>query len=212
MEGVTGRRQTKSAAVVPPVRGPRGKPVESRRGPATVAGQPVPRSHSQACGEGGTARSARSLQTREPGNLPGGAKCFHLFERKRGAPAAVPRLPALPATILDRMIVSRGVLGAQFGAGALGGVVELLPRAARGTWAGGAEASVGSFGTERLALDAAMPVGNGSALLAVQGDRTSGDFEYARQRTPEIPGSPYFGFTRENADATRGSGLLRISQ
>src|SRR2546430_13656198 len=70
MEGVTGRRQTKSAAVVPPVRGPRGKPVESRRGPATVAGQPVPRSHSQACGEGGTARSARSLQTREPGNLP----------------------------------------------------------------------------------------------------------------------------------------------
>ena len=121
-------------------------------------------------------------------------------------------LSTLPATILDRMIVSRGVLGAQFGAGALGGVVELLPRAARGTWAGGAEASVGSFGTERLALDAAMPVGNGSALLAVQGDRTSGDFEYARQRTPEIPGSPYFGFTRENADATRGSGLLRISQ
>ncbi|TMA13641.1 MAG: TonB-dependent receptor, partial [Deltaproteobacteria bacterium] len=67
-------------------------------------------------------------------------------------------LSSLPSTILDRMIVSRGVLGAQFGAGALGGVVELLPRAARGTWAGGAEASVGSFGTERLALDAAMPV------------------------------------------------------
>src|SRR5438309_11409144 len=101
MEGVTRRRQTKSAAVVPPVRGPRGERAEGRRGPATVAGQPVPRSHSQACGEGGTARSARSLQTREPGNLPGGAKRFHLFERKRGARAAVPRLPALSAALCD---------------------------------------------------------------------------------------------------------------
>src|SRR5437588_11794417 len=101
MEGVTGRRQTKSAAVVPPVRGPRGKPVESRRGPATVAGQPVPSSHSRACGEGGTARSASALQTREPGNLPGGAKRFHLFERKRRARAAVPRLPALPPAVGD---------------------------------------------------------------------------------------------------------------
>jgi len=121
-------------------------------------------------------------------------------------------LSSIPATLLDRMVVSRGVLGAQFGAGALGGVLELLPRSARGTWAGGAEAAVGSFGTERLALDAAMPAGNGSAVVALQGDRTSGDFEYARQLTPEIPGAPFYGFTRENGDATRGSGLLRISQ
>src|SRR5262249_31338317 len=33
-------------------------------------------------------------------------------------------LTTLPATLLDRMVVSRGVLGAQFGAGALGGAVE----------------------------------------------------------------------------------------
>jgi vitamin B12 transporter len=121
-------------------------------------------------------------------------------------------LSSLPATLLDRMVVSRGVLGAQFGAGALGGVLELLPRSARGTWAGGAEAAVGSFGTGRLALDAAMPAGNGSAVVALQGDRTSGNFEYARQLTPEIAGAPFYGFTRENGDATRGSGLLRISQ
>src|SRR5438874_5953244 len=104
MEGVTRRRQTKSAAVVPPVRGPRGKPVESRRGPATVAGQPVPRSHSQACGEGGTARSARALQTREPGNLPGGAKRFHLFERKRE--------PVPPSRAIQRCLVSSTLLAA----------------------------------------------------------------------------------------------------
>ncbi|HZR09878.1 MAG TPA: TonB-dependent receptor [Myxococcales bacterium] len=121
-------------------------------------------------------------------------------------------LSTLPATLLDRMVISRGVLGAQFGAGALGGAVELLPRTGRQTWSGGAELSGGSFGTGRLALDAAMPAGNGTAVVALQGDRTDGTFEYARQLTPEIPGSPSYGFTRENADSTRGSGLLRISQ
>src|SRR2546426_232008 len=88
-------------AVAPRAGGRRGKRAERRRGPATVAGQPVPRSHSRACGEGGTARSASALQTREPGNLPGGAKRFHLFERKRRARAAVPRLPALPTATCD---------------------------------------------------------------------------------------------------------------
>jgi vitamin B12 transporter len=121
-------------------------------------------------------------------------------------------LSTLPATLLERMVVSRGVLGAQFGAGALGGALELLPRTGRESWSGGAEVSAGSFGTARLALDAAMPVGNGNAVVALQGDRTDGNFEYARQLTPEIPGSPRYGFTRENADATRGSGLFRLSQ
>ena len=121
-------------------------------------------------------------------------------------------LASLPATLLDRMIVSRGVLGAQFGAGALGGALELLPRAARSTWTGGAELSAGSFGTRRAAFDVAMPMGSGSAIVALQGDRTSGKFEFARQITPEIAGAPYYGFARENADSTRGSGLARITQ
>src|SRR3954469_2260056 len=121
-------------------------------------------------------------------------------------------LSTLPATLLERMIVSRGVLGARFGAGALGGAVELLPRASRTGWSGGAELSGGSFGTARVGADLAAPVGSGSAVVALQGDRTSGDFEYARQLTPEIPGAQYYGFTRENADATRGSALVRISQ
>ena len=121
-------------------------------------------------------------------------------------------LSSLPATLIERMIITRGVLGAQFGAGALGGAVELLPQSQQGTWRGGAELAGGSFGTGRLALDAEMPVGSGSAVVALQGDRTSGNFPYARQLTPEIPGSPLYGFTRQNADATRGSALLRLSQ
>lgn len=115
-------------------------------------------------------------------------------------------LATLPAVLLDRMVVSRGVLGAQYGAGALGGALELLPRARRERTTGGVQASFGSFGTAQVEADGAMPLGDGSALLAVQGDRTQGDFEYARQLTA---GSDSYGFTRENADALRGSALAR---
>jgi iron complex outermembrane receptor protein len=118
-------------------------------------------------------------------------------------------LATLPAVLIDRMVVSRGVLGAQYGAGALGGVLELVPRAPHERVAGGAQASFGSFGTAQLAADGTMPAGErGSLLLAVQGDRTKGDFEYARQLTT---GSDYYGFTRDNAGALRGSVLARYS-
>ena len=115
-------------------------------------------------------------------------------------------LATLPAALLERMIVSRGVLGAQYGAGALGGAVELVPRAARSA---GAQASFGSFGTAQVAADASAAVGDGSALVAVQGDRTAGDFDYAQQLTT---GGDWYGYTRKNADALRGSLLARLSQ
>jgi len=131
----------------------------------------------------------------------------------QGAGGGAVDLSLLPAALLERMVVSRGVLGAQFGAGALGGAVELLPRPARGEASGGAQVSGGSFGTAQVAADATAPVGaSTTALVAVQGDRTAGDFDYARQLTPDIPGSPYYGYTRENADATRGSALARFSR
>jgi vitamin B12 transporter len=121
-------------------------------------------------------------------------------------------LATLPATLLSRMVVTRGVLGAQLGAGALGGAVELFPKGAEDKPSGGAQISGGSFGTAQAAVDGTLPFGDGgSALLALQGDRTSGDFAYSRQLTPDIAGSPWFGFTRENADATRGSGLARVA-
>jgi iron complex outermembrane receptor protein len=115
-------------------------------------------------------------------------------------------LSTLPATLLQRLVVSRGVLGAQFGAGALGGAVELSPRPLREGASGGVTASGGSFGSWQLAADGAAPLAGGSGLLAIQGDRTKGDFEYARQ--PAAGGDTY-GYTRENADGWRGSALAR---
>jgi vitamin B12 transporter len=123
-------------------------------------------------------------------------------------------LATLPATLLDRIVISRGVLGAQFGAGALGGAAELVPRApGNEAFRGGATLTAGSFGTFGLAADAAGSLlGGNSAVAAVQVDRTAGDFTYQRQLTPEIENAPYFDQQRANADARRISALTRVAQ
>ena len=117
-------------------------------------------------------------------------------------------LTTLPAALLDRVVVSRGVLGAQLGAGALGGAVELQPRSVRERPAGGVRASLGSFGTAQVAADASGQALGWGALAGVQLDRTSGDYDYAARVPPEAP--TYYGFKRENADARRASALVRL--
>jgi len=120
-------------------------------------------------------------------------------------------LSTLPASFVSKLVVSRGVLGAQLGAGALGGAVELVPKAADSSDSqSGVRLAAGSFGTVQLAVDTAIRPGTaGSWTIALQLDRTEGDFHYARQFTPEIPDAPYSAALRENADATRGSLLVR---
>src|SRR5262249_49370477 len=112
-----------------------------------------------------------------------------------------------------RMVISRGVLGAQFGAGALGGVVELVPVRARGDrLQGEARLLAGSFGTFGASGSVATPwAGEGKGIFAAELDRTGGAFPYDQQLTPETAGSPYYEFTRENADAWRASTLLRAA-
>ena len=122
-------------------------------------------------------------------------------------------LATVPAALLDRLVISRGVLGAQFGAGALGGVVELVPARPRADRARGeARLIAGSFGTLGANGSATFGgAGETSGLAAVQLDRTGGAFSYEQQLTPEVAGAPYYEFTRENADAWRGATLLRAS-
>jgi iron complex outermembrane receptor protein len=122
-------------------------------------------------------------------------------------------LATLPASLLSRIIVSRGVLGAQLGAGALGGAVELIPRALPGEkLEGGTQLSFGSYGTAALSADLGGPAGaRGSWTGAVDLATTKGNYAFARQLTPAIPDSPYVGDERQNADARRASTLLRWS-
>ena len=120
-------------------------------------------------------------------------------------------LATVPASLLDRLVIERGVLGAQLGAGALGGVVELVPRAApQGHPQGGASLSFGSFSTAQLAADVGLPVASGSAVAAVQLDTTQGDYSYATLTNPEVSDAVYLR-DRMNDVSRRASGLLRYA-
>ena len=122
-------------------------------------------------------------------------------------------LSSLPASLLERLVISRGVLGAQLGAGALGGAVELVPRKpGQEHPRGSAQLEAGSFRTGRLSADVEAPLGSATGVTAAfQLDTTRGDYEFARQYTPELADAPYYDETRLNADARRGAGLLRIA-
>jgi outer membrane cobalamin receptor len=118
-------------------------------------------------------------------------------------------LATLPASLVGSLVVSRGVLGAQLGAGALGGALELQPRSAPASGRElGLQLSGGSFGTAQLVADVAGSserLGTWSAGLQL--DRTSGDFPYAVKLQPSLPDAPYYGMERQNDDAQR-AGLL----
>ena len=125
-------------------------------------------------------------------------------------------LATLPASLLSTIVVSRGVLGAQLGAGALGGAVELFPRVPKAgvdaegsSTAGSAQLEAGSVGTAQLAADLDLRTpGSGVLTAAVQLDRTAGDFAYQRQLTPDLPGAPWYEDQRANADSKRAGLLL----
>jgi vitamin B12 transporter len=119
-------------------------------------------------------------------------------------------LSSIPRGWIERIEVLRGPEGALFGAGALGGVVNVVTRrAAAGQWS--AEATGGSYGTGSLAADGALALLGGTLLLAASGDTTRGDFPYLYDPTPTLPGDPLVPRVRENAAASRAGALARLS-
>jgi len=119
-------------------------------------------------------------------------------------------LSSIPRGWIERIEVLRGPEGALYGAGALGGVVNVVTRrAAAGQWS--AEGTAGSFTTGSLAADGAVAVLGGTLLLAASGDTTQGDFPYLYDPTPSFPGDALVPRVRENAAAARAGALARLS-
>ncbi len=117
-------------------------------------------------------------------------------------------LSTIPLHWVDRVEVVRGAEGAYFGAGALGGAVNVvtLPAVA-GKW--GAEVTGGSFGTASAVADVGVGGDDWALLTAVTGGTTRGDFPYLTPSSPSVPDSPLVLQTRQNAAAAQGGLLVK---
>ncbi len=132
-----------------------------------------------------------------------------------GADAAAFDLSTIPTALVERVVVYRGGAPVWLSQGAIGGIVQLVPRQARARELS-ATGSVGSFGLWGISADAALVPerrAHGPSLYSSAGVTGSeGDFAYPDDnRTPLDPGDDYVA-RRKNADALDGHGLFYLRQ
>jgi len=114
-------------------------------------------------------------------------------------------LSTIPRGWVDRIEVVRGAEGARYGAGAMGGVVNVITRpAGAGGWS--ARLSAGSFLTGSAAADLGLGGEGWGALVAASADGSGGRFSFLRDSTPSAPGG-LVPERREHAAVASG-GLL----
>ena len=117
-------------------------------------------------------------------------------------------LSSIPLHWVSRVEVVRGAEGAHYGAGALGGAVNVVTLPVKpGTWS--AELAGGSFRTLSAAADVAVGGDDWALLVAATGGATRGDYPYLAPRDPSVPGSPLVPLVRENDAAALGGLLLK---
>lgn len=116
-------------------------------------------------------------------------------------------LSSIPRSWIDRIEVVRGPEGAHAGAGALGGVVNVVTRrAAAPGWS--AEASGGSFGTYAISADRAGPLADGVLLAGASAETTGGRFPFTYDQG--LPGGPVEARWRDHNGASRAAALVKL--
>ena len=115
-------------------------------------------------------------------------------------------LSRIPRHWVSSIEVVRGPEGARWGAGALGGVLDVITRPAGAGRGWSALAGAGSFGTFTAGVDAAGGGDGWGAVAALSLDGSGGGFPYAYDALPSAPGG-VITRTRTHNDAASG-GLL----
>jgi iron complex outermembrane receptor protein len=119
-------------------------------------------------------------------------------------------LASIPRQWVERIEVVRGVEGAHYGAGALGGVVNVVTRSRASGWSG--EATAGSFETASASVEGGFSAGGWTGLVAAMGEGTGGRFHYEFQEQLNLPGSAVREETRRNDAVRHGGLLLKVSR
>jgi len=117
-------------------------------------------------------------------------------------------LSLVPLPAVQQAEVLRGGAGARYGAGALGGVVNLVTRNATEPVVSG-DFGVGSFGTIQGSASASGPVLGGSGLLELHAGHSDGDFPWVYDPLGGTPASNPQTLVRQNNQATWAGGLAK---
>ncbi|HEY6099447.1 MAG TPA: TonB-dependent receptor [Anaeromyxobacter sp.] len=118
-------------------------------------------------------------------------------------------LASIPRHWIERIEIVRGTEGAHYGAGALGGVVNVITRRPRGSaWSG--EASGGSFETFGASADRSVPLGGASLLVAASGETSGGAFPFRYPENPDDPYPTYVAQLRANDATSRAGALAKV--
>ncbi|MCP3100578.1 TonB-dependent receptor [Myxococcus sp. K15C18031901] len=118
-------------------------------------------------------------------------------------------LSQVPAALVERFEVLRGGAGARYGAGGLGGAVNIVTRAPSSTFRTSGEVTYGSWNTALGHVAATGPLLDGQALLLVHAGRSDGDFTYEFDQLPAVDDNPLSSEARARNDARGGGALLR---
>ncbi|MBX5484415.1 MAG: TonB-dependent receptor [Myxococcaceae bacterium] len=124
-----------------------------------------------------------------------------------GAGGAVD-LAQIPVAIVDRFELIRGG-GAQYGSGALGGVLNVVTRAPQDGPSVSGAVTWGSFGTEMGSVTATGDLLGGAGVVIVHGAHTDGTFRYQRDPTPLDDDASTVTALRQNNDVGQAGALVR---
>ena len=117
-------------------------------------------------------------------------------------------LSTIPSQLIDRIEVLRGLAGSRYGAGALGGVINIVsvhPKAGEA----GAQLTYGEWNTVNASAlgGVGSDAANGSSgVFALSFFRTDGDFTYRYNPTPQLD-TPLQTAVRQNNEASILNGL-----
>ena len=115
-------------------------------------------------------------------------------------------LSTIPPELIDHIDVLRGDAGARYGAGALGGVVNIVTRRPKEALAEGS-LGYGEWQTTDASAAGSLAQGRGGGSLAGSYFQTAGDFDYRFNPTPSLGGAPLQTAIRSN-DQSRSAGLV----
>lgn len=115
-------------------------------------------------------------------------------------------LSTIPPELIDHIEVLRGDAGARYGAGALGGVVNIVTRRPSQALIDGS-LGYGEWNTVDASAAGALAGASRGGLVAASFFRSDGDFQYRFDPTPQLPGSALQTATRGNDQSLQAGAI-----